>query len=109
MHVSLPHVTGDHISRRGTELAMLLVLAAALQLAAGVGLAYVAGFSSVRAVLGDFDWVWLAAMAGALGVSFAGYYYAYEGIFTVAGGHPGARVPDRVLAGRALPGPGPGP
>jgi hypothetical protein len=86
MHVSLPHVTGDHISRRGTELAMLLVLAAALQLAAGVGLAYVAGFSSVRAVLGDFDWVWLAAMAGALGVSFAGYYYAYEGIFTVAGG-----------------------
>jgi hypothetical protein len=86
MDISLPHVSGDHMERRGTELAMLMVLAAALQLAAGVGLAYVAGFSSVRAVLGDFDWVWLAAMAGALGVSFAGYYYAYEGIFTVAGG-----------------------
>jgi hypothetical protein len=86
MDISLPHVTGDHINRRGTELAMLLVLAAVLQLAAGVGLAYVAGFSSVRAVLGDFHWVWLVAVAGALGVSFAGYYYAYEGIFTVAGG-----------------------
>lgn len=65
---------------------MLLVLAAVLQLAAGAGLAYVAGFSSVRAALGDFHGVWLGAMAGALGVSFAGYYYAYEGIFTVAGG-----------------------
>jgi hypothetical protein len=54
MHISLPHVSGDHIGRRGTELAMLLVLAAVLQLAAGIGLAYVAGFSSVRAVLGDF-------------------------------------------------------
>jgi hypothetical protein len=30
--------------------------------------------------------VWLAALAGALGVSFAGYYFAYEGMFTVAGG-----------------------
>lgn len=65
---------------------MLLVLAALLQLSAGVGLAYVAGFSSVRAALGDFDWVWLPALVGALGLSFAGYYYAYEGIFTVAGG-----------------------
>lgn len=55
MQVALPHVTGDHIDRRGSELTMLLVLAAVLQLAAGVGLAYVAGFSSVRAVLGHFD------------------------------------------------------
>jgi hypothetical protein len=86
MRVSLPHVSGDHIERRGTALAMLLVLAVVLDLAAGVGLAYVAGFSSVRAALGDFHWVWLPAIVGALGVSFAGYYYAYEGIFTVAGG-----------------------
>ncbi len=86
MQISVPHVTGHHIDRRGSELTMLLVLAAVLDLAAGVGLAYVAGFSSVRAVLGHFNWVWLAAMAGSLGVSFAGYYYAYEGIFTVAGG-----------------------
>ncbi len=86
MHISLPSVTGHHIERRGSALAMLLLLAAALQLAAGAGLAYVAGFSSVRAVLGDFQPVWLAAVVGALGISFAGYYYAYEGMFTVDGG-----------------------
>ncbi len=86
MQISLPYVTGNPIERRGSQLAMLLVLAAVLDLAAGVGLAYVAGFSSVRAALGGFQWVWLPAVVGALGVSFAGYYYAYEGMFTVAGG-----------------------
>jgi hypothetical protein len=86
MDISLSRVPRHHLERRKPALAMLLVLAAALQVAAGVGLAYVAGFSSVRAALGDFHWVWLIALVGALGVSFAGYYYAYEGIFTVAGG-----------------------
>lgn len=61
-------------------------LGAVLELAAGTGLAYVAGFSAVRAALGRLDWVWLALLCGALGVSFAGYYYAYRGIFTVADG-----------------------
>jgi hypothetical protein len=74
------------MEHRGTALAALVVLAAVLQVAAGVGLAYVAGFSSVRAVLGGFDWVWIMALIGALGVSFAGYYLAYQGIFTVDGG-----------------------
>jgi hypothetical protein len=77
---------GHHLERRGTELTMLVVLAAVLQMAAGVGLAYVAGLSSVRVVLGDFHWVWLLALTGALGLSFVGYYWAYKGIFTVAGG-----------------------
>jgi uncharacterized membrane protein YbhN (UPF0104 family) len=86
MHVSLPRVARHHLERRASELAMLLVLAAILQLSAGIGLSYVAGFSSVHAVLGDFHWVWLIALVGALGLSFAGYYYAYEGMFTVAGG-----------------------
>ena len=86
MDVSLPRVSGHHLDRRKSEIAMLLVLAAVLQLSAGVGLAYVAGFSSVRAVLGDFHPAWLAAVAGGLGVSFAGYYFAYQGMFTVAGG-----------------------
>src|SRR6266496_6609445 len=66
--------------RRGSELAALL------ELAAGVGLAYVAGFSQVRAVVGDVHWGWLAVLAGALVVSFAGYLLAYEGIFRVEGG-----------------------
>jgi hypothetical protein len=86
MRISLPKASGDLIERRGSQLAMLLVLALVLDLAAGTGLAYVDGFSSVRAAVGDFQWVWLPAVIGALGLSFAGYYYAYEGIFTVAGG-----------------------
>lgn len=86
MDVPRLHLSGHHVNRRGTALALLLVLAAFLQLAAGTGLAYVAGFSNVRAALGNFHPVWLAALVGALGLSFAGYYYAYEGMFTVAGG-----------------------
>jgi hypothetical protein len=86
MRISLPLLFRDYTKRRRSEIALLLLLAAALQLAAGVGLAYVAGFSAVRGVLDHFHWVWLPAVVGALGVSFAGYYYAYEGIFTVAGG-----------------------
>ena len=83
MRVSLP---ANYLGRRGTELTLLMLAAAILQVAAGVGLAYVAGFSSVRAVLGHFNPVWLAALAGGLGVSFAGYYYAYEGVFSVEKG-----------------------
>jgi hypothetical protein len=87
MEISLPRwASAHHLERRGTSLAVLVALAAVLQVSAGVGLAYVAGFSAVRAVLGDFHWVWLLALAGALGLSFAGYYLAYQGIFTVGGG-----------------------
>ena len=49
MPVSLARVSSNHIERRGTAMALLLVLAAALDLAAGTGLAYVAGFSSASA------------------------------------------------------------
>jgi hypothetical protein len=86
MRVSLPHISGDYTQSRGSVLAMLLAVSAVLGLAAGVGLAYVAGFAQVRAVLGDFQWVWIWALVGGLGFSFAGYYYAYEGIISVAGG-----------------------
>ncbi|HEY7325348.1 MAG TPA: hypothetical protein VH520_11040, partial [Streptosporangiaceae bacterium] len=86
MQVPLPRVKGHHIDSRARTLAVLLILAATLQLAAAVGLSYIAGFSEVRAALGHFHPEWLAALVGALGLSFAGYYYAYDGIFTVAGG-----------------------
>ncbi len=65
---------------------MLVVLAVALELAAGTGLAFVAGFGRVRETLGQIDWTWVPALAGSLGLSFIGYYYAYRGIFTVEGG-----------------------
>jgi hypothetical protein len=75
-----------HLRRRGSVLAVLVAVAILLELAAGVGLAYVAGWSEVRAVLGDFDGVWLIALVGALLVSFVGYHFAYWGIFRVEGG-----------------------
>ncbi len=86
MRVSLPRLSVVHLRRRRSVLAMLAGVAIVLELAAGVGLAYVAGWSRVRAVLGDFDGIWLIALAGALLVSFVGYHYAYRGIFRVEGG-----------------------
>jgi uncharacterized membrane protein YbhN (UPF0104 family) len=86
MRVSLP--------RRGSVVALLVAVAVLLELAAGAGLAYVAGWSTVRAALGDADWVWLAVLAGALLISFVGYYYADQGIFRVEGGP--------ALAGRQM-------
>ncbi len=87
MHMSLPRIRiPPDYSQRGSVLTLLLGLAALLGLSAGVGLAYVAGFAEVRAVLADFHWVWLCALIGGLGFSFVGYYCAYQGIFTVAGG-----------------------
>jgi hypothetical protein len=63
-----------------------VAVAVFLELAAGTGLAYLAGWSKVRAALGGINGVWLAVLAGALLVSFVGYYYAYQGIFRVEGG-----------------------
>ncbi len=86
MRMSLPRISFDY--SRGSKGVRVLVLglAALESLAAGVGLAYVTGFDQVREVLGDFHWVWLCVLVGALGFSFAGYYYAHEGILRVAGG-----------------------
>jgi len=75
-----------HMSRRGAGLSLLIALAVLLQLAAGVGLAYVAGFSRIGAVLGNLRWAWLFALVAALFVSFAGYYRAYQGVFRVEEG-----------------------
>jgi uncharacterized membrane protein YbhN (UPF0104 family) len=75
-----------HIRRRGAELSLLIAFAVLLQLAAGVGLAYVAGFSRVGAALNDVRWVWILALAGATLISYAGYQHAYQGISRVEGG-----------------------
>jgi hypothetical protein len=102
MRVSLPRfLSAHHLRSRWIVLARLVVLAALLELAAGTGLAYVAGFRQVRAVLGDFDWPWLAGLFGALFVSFVGYYHAYRGIFRVEGGPalPGRQMRAVVAAG----------
>ena len=101
MRVSLPRLSVVHLRRRRSVLAVLVGVAILLELAAGAGLAYVAGWSRVRAVLGDFDGIWLIALVGALLVSFVGYYYAYRGIFRVEGGPalPRRRMRAVVAAG----------
>ena len=92
MRMAMPQVhanwlSGHHLDRRGPQLAGLVVLAAALQMAAGVGLAYVAGFSAVHDVLGRVSWPWIGAAVGGLVVSFLAYYFAYRGIYEVEDGH----------------------
>jgi hypothetical protein len=86
MRVSLPRLSVVHLRRRRIVLAVLVAVAVLLELAAGVGLAYVAGWSQVRTALGNFDGRWLVALVGALLVSFVGYHFAYRGIFRVEGG-----------------------
>jgi hypothetical protein len=86
MDISLPRLSVVHLRRRGSVVAALVVIAVFLELAAGTGLAYLAGWFTVRAVLGDINWIWLAVLVGALLISFVGYYFAYQGIFRVEGG-----------------------
>ena len=74
------------LKRRGPQLTGLLVLAAVLEVAAAVGMAYVAGFSEVRAVLARWSAPWLAVVVGAIVVSFVGYFWAYRGIYRVEEG-----------------------
>jgi uncharacterized membrane protein YbhN (UPF0104 family) len=98
----LPRWVSARYGRRGDVLlAAFLLVAVLLEVMAGAGLSYVAGFYRVRAVLRDVDWTWLAALAAALVASFTGYYYAYRGIFRVGGGPklPGPQLRALVAAG----------
>jgi len=99
---SLPRRVPARYAKRGDVLlAAFLLVAVILEVAAGAGLSYVAGFYRVRAVLATIDWTWIAALAAVLVVSFIGYYYAYRGIFRVGGGPklPGPQLRALVAAG----------
>jgi hypothetical protein len=95
--------SGHLIERRWAEISLLICLALVLELAAGTGLAYIAGFSNVQQVLPHFwtDWTWLAGVAGSLAISFYGYYLAYDGVFSAEGGPsvPGPQMRVIVAAG----------
>jgi uncharacterized membrane protein YbhN (UPF0104 family) len=79
-------LTGHLVHHPWHGLARLLVTAAALDTAAAVGLAYLAGFAGVREALARVSWPWLVAAVGGLVVSFVGYFLAYRGIFAIANG-----------------------
>jgi hypothetical protein len=89
------------MDRPGAELAALIAMAGILDLAAGTGLAYVAGFGRMRATLIHPDWTWLAAMTGMLGISFIGYCWAYRGVYRAENGYP---MPCRRLLAVVLAG-----
>ena len=94
-------LSGHHIDRGWHGLVLLLLVASLLEVAACVGLAYVAGFAQVRTVLAAFNWQWLLVLPAAWAVSYVGYYYAYRGIFRV---QAGPEMPRRTLAAVALAG-----
>jgi hypothetical protein len=67
-------------NRTWPQLAALLGVVLLLDAAAGVGMAYVAGFGSVHARLAHAQWWWLAPSLGAVVLASCGYYFAYRGI-----------------------------
>jgi hypothetical protein len=69
-----------HVNRNWLQLAGLIALIASLYVAAGVGMAYVAGFGAVESRLDQADWWWLAPSFGAVVLAFTGYYFAYRGV-----------------------------
>lgn len=69
-----------HVSWSWRQLVALAGVMAALYAAAVAGLAYVAGFGTLRSRLEHAQWWWLAPAFGGLLVAFAGYYFAYRGI-----------------------------
>jgi uncharacterized membrane protein YbhN (UPF0104 family) len=84
------------VESEAKRLALLTAIAAVLYAAAGVGMAYVAGFDAVRARLLHPVWWWLAISAGVTLLSFVGYYFGYRGVGKVEGG------PDDLTAASRL-------
>jgi hypothetical protein len=66
----------SHLEEDAPKLGGLVALAAALDLAAAAGMAYIAGFSNVWHRQHP-TWEWLVVSAGAVALSFVGYYFGY--------------------------------
>jgi hypothetical protein len=78
---------GNLIDRRGAALVPPVLLAVALNVAAVIGLADVAGFHAVHASLTRIQWPWLCAVPAALAISAIGYYLAYRSVYAAEGGY----------------------
>jgi hypothetical protein len=76
----------NHADREAKHIVGLILLVAALYVAAGVGMAYVAGFGAVQHRLATAQWWWLGPSFAALVLGFCGYYLAYKGIAGAEGG-----------------------
>ena len=94
-------LSGNALELRPRTVVALLLVMLGLQLAAGIGLAFVAGFGTVRVALVHVTWPWLALLVGALAASLLGYHQVYRGTLF---DHPGWSLSERriwsvVLAG----------
>jgi len=85
-HRSLAGQRRTHVERSGRSMTFLVAAAIVLEVAAGAGLAYLAGFDHVWAALAHVRLIWLAYLAAALTVSLVGYYLAYRAILSVREG-----------------------
>lgn len=79
-------VSTHHVHRPAGALLGLAVAIALLQMSAGVGLAYVSGFSRMDHVLSRVQRYWLVVMVAALCLSLLGYHFACRGAYERAGG-----------------------
>ncbi len=78
--------SAHQVNREWKQLAGLVVLAILLYAAAGVGMAYVAGFDAVHSRLSNARWWWLAPSFGGVMIAFGGYFFAYRGLARAEGG-----------------------
>jgi hypothetical protein len=74
------------VHERWIKLVGLVLLAVALEIGAGVGMSYLAGFDSSRRALGDLRWGWLVGIVAGLLLALLGSYYATSGIYEVKRG-----------------------
>jgi hypothetical protein len=79
-------IRGHLAGTRRSHLVAIVALAFVLEVGAGVGMAYVAGFHEVRAALSRFSAIWLLALIGALAISFVGYHFVYRDLYAIDGG-----------------------
>lgn len=75
-----------HVEAGPRRHALLFAAAVGLYVAAGIGLAYVAGFTPVWRLVQHPDWLWLGASFGGVVIAFAGYYFGYRGVGSVEDG-----------------------
>jgi uncharacterized membrane protein YbhN (UPF0104 family) len=86
----------SHVEAKPNRLVLLTMLAAALYIAGGLGMAYIAGFDDVWHAAQNPSWPWLAASLGGVALAFVGYYFAYRGIGKVEGGPDDLSHADRL-------------
>ncbi|HEU5215788.1 MAG TPA: hypothetical protein VFU30_09630 [Gaiellaceae bacterium] len=85
-----------HVGSKPHRLALLTGAAVLLYLAAGVALAYVAGFGHIWRAVQHPNWLWLLASAGGVTLAFVGYYFGYRGVGNVEDGPDDLSHADRL-------------